>query len=231
MAKINFGPVVNDARGKVNGVVMSKNRSGAYVRTKVTPTNPRTAAQVAVRSNLSIFSQMWSGTLTAAQRAAWVAFANTYPINNIFGNSIKLNGLNMVVRINGTLAQIGVPAISTPPGSPATTPIPMGPIVTWSPATLSVTQQANPPTAGTVFYVFATPSLPAGRNPTPSDYRFISSPAPLVAGTPGPVDFYTGYYNVFGTPIAGKAVGLLIATIDPTVGIATVAEPFYGIIT
>lgn len=45
MAKIKFGMMMTDARGKLGGQVFSKNRSGSYVRTKVTPVNPQTTTQ------------------------------------------------------------------------------------------------------------------------------------------------------------------------------------------
>jgi hypothetical protein len=50
MAKIKFGMMMTDARGKLGGHVFSKNRSGAYVRTKVTPVNGQTTAQTGVRA-------------------------------------------------------------------------------------------------------------------------------------------------------------------------------------
>ena len=72
MAKIKFGMMMTDARGKLGGQVFSKNRSGAYVRTKVTPVNPRTAAQPLSRSILGTLSASWSG-LTEVQRRSWNA--------------------------------------------------------------------------------------------------------------------------------------------------------------
>ena len=38
--KIKFGSEVVDGRGKIGGHVYSKNKGGAYKRTKVTPSNP-----------------------------------------------------------------------------------------------------------------------------------------------------------------------------------------------
>ena len=58
--KLKFGAIVTDGRGKIGGHVASKNRSGAYLRTKVTPSNPNTVAQVQVRSILASLSQSWS---------------------------------------------------------------------------------------------------------------------------------------------------------------------------
>ena len=231
MAKINFGPVVNDARGKTAGIVYSKNRSGAYVRTKVTPTNPKTGPQVQARTNLGIWSQAWSGTLTATQRAAWTTFANSFPIVNIFGLSINLNGLNMLVRVNTALAQIGASPLLDPPVSPATTPIPVDPTMfSVSSVAVNFYSTAAAPTAGTLFYVFGTRGLPAGRNPTPSDYRFVGHYAAPTTSFPAAVNAFTEYAAIFGTPITGQKVSLLVSTIDPTVGIPTLGVPMSGIV-
>ena len=68
--KIKFGAIVTDGRGKIGGHVASKNRSGAYMRTKVTPSNPNTASQSQARSILASASQNWRN-LTDSQRKAW----------------------------------------------------------------------------------------------------------------------------------------------------------------
>ena len=57
MAKIKMTAIVADMRNKLNGSVFSRNRGGAYIRTKVTPINPQTAAQVQARSLLTSLSQ------------------------------------------------------------------------------------------------------------------------------------------------------------------------------
>ena len=43
MAKIKMTAIVADMRNKLNGSVFSRNRGGAYIRTKVTPINPQTS--------------------------------------------------------------------------------------------------------------------------------------------------------------------------------------------
>ena len=48
--KAKFGSFIVDGRGKVNGHVISKNRAGSYIRTKVTPVNPRSTAQLTQRA-------------------------------------------------------------------------------------------------------------------------------------------------------------------------------------
>jgi len=51
--KMKFGAIVVDGRGKIGGHVASKNRGGAYLRTKVTPSNPQTGYQAAVALDAS----------------------------------------------------------------------------------------------------------------------------------------------------------------------------------
>ena len=230
MAKINFGVIVNDARGKVAGIVMSKNKSGAYSRTKVTPANPRTPAQQAVRSNFANMAQNWSGILSADARAAWIAFANTYPRRNIFGNSVTLNGLNMYVSLNLVLVQIGFSASNFPPPNNSVSPS------TWAntfsaltAGTMTIDETAFGGLASGYNYVFATRPLPPGRAATPSDYRFVFSAVdPGVAGT---FSIYTEYAAKYGNPTVGNAVYARIATVDSDSGLTSVSQPISGIVT
>lgn len=229
MAKINFGTIVNDARGKVAGVVMSKNKSGSYVRTKVTPTNPRTPSQQAARSNFGSLAQAWSGTLTASERAQWVAYAQTYPRTNIFGNSITLNGMNMYLSLGTVMLQAGQVPISTPPPSNIVAASVYAPA--WSTLTTllvkySITALSTGPAP--FDYIFATKSLPAGRAATSSDYRLISiNQTPAV----GVNDITASYVAKFGAPIVGQNVYGLIATLDSTTGLLSLSQPVVGVVT
>jgi len=83
--KIKFGALVVDGRGKIGGHVASKNRGGAYLRTKVTPVNPQTSFQNAVRNRLTAFAQAWRG-LAASQRAAWNSSVSDFSKTDIFGD-------------------------------------------------------------------------------------------------------------------------------------------------
>lgn len=230
MAKVNFGTVVNDARGKIAGIVLSKNKSGAYVRTKVTPANPRTAAQQAVRANFASLSQAWSGTLTQAQRDAWTAYATTFPRTNIFGNSLVLNGLNMYCALGAIMMQLGMPPSLVPPASPAVSPAAwLSTFATATVSALTITETAVSTDATAYNYVFATRSLPAGRSASPSDYRLTYLNADLVA--PGPITIGPNYLGIFGAPTVGNKIYALIATVDGTYGTISTAQPVSGIVT
>lgn len=99
MAKIKFGMMMTDARGKLGGQVFSKNRAGAYVRTKVTPVNPQTALQQEGRELLGSLSQQW-GLLTQAQIDEWNQAVDEWKTTDVFGDIKKPTGKNLFVKLN-----------------------------------------------------------------------------------------------------------------------------------
>ena len=103
MAKIKMGMWMTDARGKSGGHVISKNRGGSYVRTKVTPVNPRTAAQTAIRSAFAAISSAWSG-LSNAARESFNGFVTSYATTDIFGDLRNPSGKALFQKLNLNLS-------------------------------------------------------------------------------------------------------------------------------
>lgn len=98
---------MSDARGKIAGAVASKNRSGNYFRSKVSPVNPNTVAQQSVRSHFGQWSKAFRN-LSAAQIAGWNEGAKEFAKSNIFGDKVLPTGHNLFVALNTNLALIGV---------------------------------------------------------------------------------------------------------------------------
>lgn len=112
--KVKFGAIVVDGRNKIGGHVMSKNRYGAYMRTKVTPDNPQTSYQVNVRSRMAGISTAWRG-LTEAQRLAWNTAVADYKKTDIFGDIRNPSGFNLHQKLNNNLLNIGKAVMTAPP--------------------------------------------------------------------------------------------------------------------
>jgi hypothetical protein len=112
--KMKFGALVVAGSGKIGGQVASRNRAGAYLRTKSTPINPQTASQSAVRSRLASISQSWRD-LTAAQRAAWNGSVSNFQKTDVFGDLRNPTGFNLYQRLNNNLVTIGKTEIQVPP--------------------------------------------------------------------------------------------------------------------
>lgn len=112
--KLKFGAIVTDGRGKIGGHVASKNRAGAYLRTKVTPSNPNTVAQAQARGILGSLSQGWS-QLTDSQRQGWNNAVKEWGTTDIFGDIKNPSGINLFVKLNANLVSVGLPQVSDVP--------------------------------------------------------------------------------------------------------------------
>lgn len=215
MAKIKFGAMMVDARGKLGGHVFSKNRGGAYIRTKVTPSNPQTEDQVAQRALLATFSQSWKG-LTEAQRTAWNGAVGQYATTNVFGDTVSPTGATLHTRLNINVALAGGSAILVPP-------LPVG---IASPAGVSVTATvtgsavgidwtSGPVPAGVTRIVEATPQMSPGIYNANNRFRVITTLAPATATGE---DVGPEYVAKFGALVAGQKLFVRIKDINITTG-------------
>jgi hypothetical protein len=209
--KIKWGALVVDGRGKIGGHVASKNRSGAYLRTKVTPDNPQSTNQMLRRSQLAGLSSSW-GELTEQQRNAWIGAVDEFPSNNVFGDSVKPTGKNLYVGLNLNLLHISQPIIETPPAPGEVIEMEGFEIGVQSAGGLTIDLSApleNP------VKVFATPVLRPGVNFVKNKYRFIGV---LAKGASDKVLLETMYADRFGSPKVGDKIGLKFIAVNDETG-------------
>lgn len=203
MAKILFTAFLADMRNKVNGTVFSKNRYGAYARTKVTPVNPQTTSQQAARSRLSTASQAWRG-LTEEQRQSWIDAAPNFPFSDIFGNSKILSGQALYVKLNSNLALVGASSINSAP-LPESLPAVEGTSVAAddSANTVIVTTDPDPVPSAMFLVIFATPNITPGRSFVKNQFRFVQA---FPAAAAGPYDISAAWTALFGDPVTDQKV-------------------------
>jgi len=215
MAKILFGALLADARGKVGGTVFSRNKGGAYMKNKVTPLNPRTIAQVAIRNLLAALSAAWRN-LTAAQIAAWNAAVLNFPRTDIFGASKTPTGKNLYVGLNANLNSVGAASISAVPAPGAVASIESASLTAAAGAgTFTVVFGPSPVPADSAFIVEATPSYSAGRSFVNSLFRQISF---LDAAATTPAVLAAAYAAKFGAMSAGSKVSVRITGVNKLTG-------------
>ena len=221
MAKVKFGLVVTDARGKSGGLVYSKNRSGAYIRTKVTPVNPNTARQSVVRNSLSLNSKEWSNVLSDGERSAYQALADNNPVTNIFGDSLILTGIALFGKINNVMRNLLLPTLQTAPANLDVTGLTTM-VVTASVATQSVdiAFTDTPLPANHRLYIFATGHFGGGVNFFKPRLRFIGSSA---AAEISPFDAGALWVAKFGPHVLGANFGVAVAVVNETNGALAVA--------
>jgi len=213
MAKIVFSAVVGDARKKVGGVVFTKGRSGAVVRRKVSPVQPRSSFVRNVRASFTSISKLWGGsTMDDTKRAAWNALASNYPQKDKFGASHTLTGLQIFQKLNRVLEQMGTSPILTPPASLAAGYPGAVTVTATAPSTLTFTC-ANTIVAAENIMIFAGAQVSPGRLAVGNRYRFLDN-LPQAAS----YDIGAKYVAKFGNLIATKKVPVLVVCANTTTG-------------
>lgn len=195
MAKIKFGMMMTDARGKLGGQVFSKNRAGAYVRTKVTPSNARTVAQQVSRAILGNLSTGWNGLSDIAVKA-WNGAVNDWKNTDVFGDLKTPSGKNLFIELNKNLLQSGQAQLALPPEK-VSVPEYTGKGV-WIKIGTKIINLLNFSTIPTdsVLQIWATAPISSGVSYVKNRLRVIYY-AP--AGVIEPGDIYRAYEAKFGT--------------------------------
>lgn len=217
MAKIKFSMIVSDMRNKLNGSVFSKNRAGSYVRNKVTPVNPQTSFQTAVRGALTAASQSWR-TLTQAQRDAWNTAVQNFTKTDIFGDIKTPSGINLYNALYLNANTISAVPLTSPPPLSSSPEVPDVALTADSaPQTFTITSSLGAVPAGADWVVFATSNQSAGREFVKNQYRVITV---LAGGTALPYAGIADYTAKFGALVAGAKVGMMVKAIDNTTFVA-----------
>jgi len=192
--KIKFGALVVAGRGKVGGHVASRNRAGAYLRTKVTPVNPSSVDQQGVRNRFAGISSDWRG-LTDAQRLSWNSAVAAFSQTDIFGDLKNPTGFNLHQKLNNNLLNIGKAQIAVPPASEAIEALTsLSAVVATGAGTATLTYTDAIGAASSVI-VMATPALSPGITFVKSEYRQI---AVMVTADTTPFSIETEYEAKFG---------------------------------
>lgn len=209
MAKIKFGMMMTDASGKLGGHVFSKNRGGSYIRTKVTPSNPQSSAQMTVRGIFASISSGWS-SLTESARNSYRNFVADYAKTDIFGDLRNPSGKSLYQRLNQNLAISNQPLLAQ---CVAPSEVPFANMVSaiCSIAGTTFDVETSGDTTGSKVVVWATPSLSQGKKFVKNSLRQIS----VVDGdTALETNVFADYVAKFGTPIAGANVYIGVRVIN-----------------
>lgn len=218
MAKVKFSALVSEMRNKLNGSVFSKNRAGNYLRNKVTPVNPQTSFQVAVRNQLTSFAQNFRA-LTQAQIAAWNTAVTNFVTTDIFGDTKNPTGINLYNKLNMNLAQAGQAAITSPPLPAGADPAEItGLTADSSPQTFTIASALATVPAGHTLIVEATAAMSPGRSFVKSEFRQIGT---FAAATAFPIAAITVYTAKFGAVVAGQKYFVRVKTVNNTTGEAS----------
>jgi hypothetical protein len=215
MAKIKFGNIVVDMRGKISGNVYSKNKGGAYSRVRVVPSNPKSVAQSAVRAIFTILSQAWRG-LTSTQRLSWNQGVGNFARKNSLGDSHNLSGNALFVSLNKNLADVSIAQNDECPAPQAVESVTVATAVAdESSQSLIVTLTGAVP-ANTSLKVMASPTVSAGVNSIGTKMRQIGSFAAAHAAGLTLTTTYLAKFGVIGA--AGSKIFVELVPVNETTG-------------
>lgn len=223
--KIKFGAIVTDGRGKLGGHVFSKNAAGAIMRTKVTPSNPKTVAQSLARAMFASISQLWSA-LTQLQRDAWSEAVPEWQKTNIFGDLKKPTGKALFQRLNNQAQAAGWPAVTSVPVK-AELPTEIVSAATLAIGAGTITLTGMNTDASNRIMLWATAPLSAGTSGAGSKLRLVYT---SLASTYVADDAYDAYVAKFGTPTAGDNIFIGVKNVIAT-GQASPVQTLSAVVT
>ena len=218
-----------DIRGKINGTVMSKGKSGAIARVKVTPVNPQTAYQQRIRSILAYFSGKFR-SLSLDQINGWnAAAANGFKGTNIFGNQFSNSGIGLYVGLNINLQVAQVAEITDAPiPESVANPLGISPTAAAGASSMFVNAEftggVDVIPANTSLVILGTPPVSRGVTFVKSKYRIVA--VLLTTQDTGTFDIGSDYESKFGNLVAGQKIFLKAVAVNTTTGQAGIPIAF-----
>ncbi|MGC2779042.1 MAG: hypothetical protein WA418_25760, partial [Bradyrhizobium sp.] len=192
--------------GSQAGTTASRNRFGQYLRTRASPVQPRTPAQLNQRARMTTNAAAWRA-LTDAQRAGWLSLGLMITRTDSLGSSYDFNGFMAYCSVNNNKLDAGDAAVSDAPA--IVTPADLLTVtITLTAAALSIAYTATPLAAGNRLFIFVSPQQSAGRKFN-GDYRLLSVTAAAAAS---PSNSLAAYTAKFGVPIVGNRIFFSLQT-------------------
>lgn len=233
MALVKLGGLAQDVRGSLNGSVFSRNRGGAYVRTKVSPVQPISRWSGLVRCIFPAISARWSTVLTDIQRTDWEAWAATHPIANVFGDAIILSGVACYMRVVAYLRMCGCGYLSAAPttfavadpGTPVVVATALAGVLTLSVAA------GRALTADEGNMVYLTKPLSGSRAPQQGDYKLLNLASLTSFQNADPLGSQVLIRIPNTTWVVGQRIGVYFAVINKVTGAVSAWVPVVHVIT
>jgi hypothetical protein len=117
MAKVTFGPLVTEARGKVGDVVFSRTRGGAISRAAPVRVDPYTTIQTDYQDIFKAGALRWNANLTDDQRKRWREFSQLYPRTDQLAQGYAPSGQCRHAGSNAVAYRYGGGFLDDPPAN------------------------------------------------------------------------------------------------------------------
>lgn len=201
MARVQYGVIVTELKGKVQGSVFQRGNVGYVLRNKGykkgTASLARSNASAVQTANVTTWR-----TLTPAERLLWDAIKPDWLFYNKFGASYQGTAFQIFVAYNNLLVHAGEPVVSVPvvPIAPADPGIRS---ISWSLAVGLVIVWINAGGVDDLIFCYGQAPVSAGRNT--NNPRLISLLNASIFGATS-IDITSDYTIIFGIPEIGQQV-------------------------
>lgn len=190
MAKVSKNP----ASGKQGNTISYDAPYGQAEREMAVVANPRSNAQVRVRSSLSRFAARWR-ILSDQQRATWITSAQGVHSEPRLGQSGRLTGCQLFIKINCTLALTGEPPTDVPTEPPSFGTNPVGALTITNDDGEIALKLSVPRAPSQYVLVLGTAPCSAGIA-VPRRFVILGALPAAVARVSDVTDLYTARYGV-----------------------------------
>lgn len=235
MARVKYGALITDMKGKIGGTVFQGGYAGPVAKKLWgyimgpsnsgydTPSGPRAQAHVRARVRQNTKHQIWAlvsqqwRELTDAQRDAWKSASPSFPAKNKFGDTYTPSGYQLWMQLNVIAVGFGDGLILVPP-TPAIFPDITGSSITLlDTANFAVTMNALVTDDWKIEFL-ATAPFSKGANLSRGGVKFIA----IKTGTGStPIQLFDDYTGTFMAPILDTRINLSYRIIEPTSGQAS----------
>jgi hypothetical protein len=195
--------------GSIAGTTSSHNRAGQYTRNRRAPVQPvGTGRRAFIRSSFGNSSSAWA-SLSAANQAAWIAYAAAHPITDALGQSITLTGQQSFVGVGVSLLNVGSALPTIPPVS-STTATPVCTVFTVTHlGVITITLTASGGASDFILISFSGPQS-AGVTFCKTFWQQTH----IAGNSVGGATYGTAYIAQFGTIPAGSKVFLKLTPVN-----------------
>lgn len=201
MARVQYGVIVTELKGKIAGQVFQGGNVGYVLRNKgYTPGHSSPQRQQANR-NLITNTTAWR-LLSDAERAAWAAIVADWTFLDKFGNTYQGSGFQVYNSYNTTRISIGLSPLDTPLAVQSPTDPGEIVIVAEAMGALMVDWE-NAGGANDYITIFASPAISAGRNG--NNVKLTKLFGGSINGLTNK-DVYAEYAAIFGDLVLGSTI-------------------------
>lgn len=201
MARVQYGVIVTELKGKVAGQVFQKGNGANVLRNKGYAQGRSSTRRSAAVSRMVSVSSLWR-SVTPTQYDSWVGLAVTWPFTDKFGVVYYSTAYQVFIAYNTALLSMGLPVVLTAGSSVANEAVTVDTLEGTNPNSLVITT-AGITTALMVMQIYASAPTSAGVHRTNLRYKLLGQ---LLASSASVIDVGGLYVAAWGELPAGAKI-------------------------